>query len=126
MTSWRDVLRIHPAADLFPMMSPEELRGLGEDIKANGLRVPVVAAAMGPPPLSFACAPGLDLTSQMDGGYRKTASLGSGGVLVPLHAEKTGPPKGDPVLTAPRAGRQRRRSRRELIGWNATPTWASQ
>jgi hypothetical protein len=36
--SWHDALPIHPAAELFPMMSEEELRVLGEDIKKNGLR----------------------------------------------------------------------------------------
>jgi hypothetical protein len=41
-TSWRDHLKIHPAADLFPLMSESELRELGEDIKANGLRSPIV------------------------------------------------------------------------------------
>ena len=35
--SWRDHLKIHPAAELFPLMSEPELRELGEDIKANGL-----------------------------------------------------------------------------------------
>src|SRR5436305_1918923 len=40
--SWRDVLPVHPAAELFPMMSHEELTTLGEDIKKNGLQVPVV------------------------------------------------------------------------------------
>jgi ParB-like chromosome segregation protein Spo0J len=40
-TSWRDLIKVHPAADLFPLMSPEELRELGEDIKANGLKVPI-------------------------------------------------------------------------------------
>ena len=30
---WRDVLQIHPAAELFPLMTPDELRALGEDIK---------------------------------------------------------------------------------------------
>jgi hypothetical protein len=36
--SWRDHLKIHPAADLFPMMSESELRELGENIKAQGLK----------------------------------------------------------------------------------------
>src|SRR4051794_23400352 len=40
--SWRDVLPVHPAANLFPMLPPEDLRKLGEDIKANGLQTPVV------------------------------------------------------------------------------------
>jgi hypothetical protein len=40
--SWRDVLPVHPAADLFPLMSPNELRELGEDIKKNGLLTPIV------------------------------------------------------------------------------------
>jgi hypothetical protein len=40
--SWRDVLPVHPAAELFPLLSDEERRELGEDIKANGLLTPVV------------------------------------------------------------------------------------
>ena len=40
--SWRDVLPIHPAAELFPLMSEPELRELGEDIQANGLQAPIV------------------------------------------------------------------------------------
>jgi hypothetical protein len=35
--SWCDVLEIHPAAELFPMMSDDELQELGEDIKKHGL-----------------------------------------------------------------------------------------
>ena len=35
---------IHPAADLFPMMSNEELKELADDIAANGLRIPLVYA----------------------------------------------------------------------------------
>jgi hypothetical protein len=40
--SWRDHLKIHPAADLFPLMSEAELRELGEDIKKNGLLSPII------------------------------------------------------------------------------------
>jgi ParB-like chromosome segregation protein Spo0J len=39
--TWRDHLLIHPAADLFPPMSQEELRELGNDIARHGLRTPV-------------------------------------------------------------------------------------
>lgn len=39
--NWRDKIKIHPAAELFPQMTPSELRELGEDIKANGMRVPI-------------------------------------------------------------------------------------
>jgi hypothetical protein len=38
MKSWRDVISIHPAADVFPMLSEDELRRLGEDIQKNGLK----------------------------------------------------------------------------------------
>jgi hypothetical protein len=37
-TSWRDLIKVHPAAELFPLMAPEELKALAEDIKANGLK----------------------------------------------------------------------------------------
>ena len=35
--SWRDVLPVHPDCELFAVLPPDELRALGEDIKANGL-----------------------------------------------------------------------------------------
>jgi hypothetical protein len=40
--SWRNVIAIHPAAELFPRMSEPELRELGEDIKRNGMTSPIV------------------------------------------------------------------------------------
>jgi hypothetical protein len=40
--SWRDVLPVHPAAELFPLMSSAELKELAEDIKKHGLLEPVV------------------------------------------------------------------------------------
>lgn len=42
LKSWRDVLPIHPAAELFPLMNEAELRELGKDIKKNGMRYPIV------------------------------------------------------------------------------------
>jgi hypothetical protein len=48
--SWRDVLPVHPAADLFPLLSktnPARLREMGEDIKVNGLQQPIVIWADG-------------------------------------------------------------------------------
>jgi hypothetical protein len=39
--SWRDVLAIHPAAELLPRMSPDELKALGADIAKNGQRQPI-------------------------------------------------------------------------------------
>jgi hypothetical protein len=40
--SWRDILPVHPAAALFRRANPDELRELGEDIKARGLTSPIV------------------------------------------------------------------------------------
>jgi hypothetical protein len=40
--SWRDVVKVHPAADVFPRMTQTELQALGEDIARNGLRVRVI------------------------------------------------------------------------------------
>jgi hypothetical protein len=37
MSKWREKLKVHPAADVFPMMSDDELQKLGENIKENGL-----------------------------------------------------------------------------------------
>jgi hypothetical protein len=38
---WRNLIRVHAAAELLPLMEPEDLRALGEDIEANGLQMPI-------------------------------------------------------------------------------------
>jgi len=40
--SWRDHIKVHPACELFPPMSDEELKVLAEDIKKHGMKVPIV------------------------------------------------------------------------------------
>ena len=39
--TWRDHLQVHPAADLFPRMSPEERIEFDKDIQARGIQTPV-------------------------------------------------------------------------------------
>jgi hypothetical protein len=40
MDNWRKQWKVHPSADVFPMISGKELAALVEDIKKNGLLVP--------------------------------------------------------------------------------------
>lgn len=41
-TSWRDQYPVHPAAEMFPMMSDAEIDELAQDIKKNGLRNEII------------------------------------------------------------------------------------
>ena len=41
-SAWRRRFRVNPLADLFPMMTPEELADTAADIKINGLEIPIV------------------------------------------------------------------------------------
>jgi hypothetical protein len=40
-SDWRSVIKVHPAAEMFPEIEQDELAELTEDIKTNGLRSPV-------------------------------------------------------------------------------------
>src|ERR1700730_9308696 len=40
--NWRDHIDVHPAAEMFPLLSETELKELGTDIKKNGLASRVV------------------------------------------------------------------------------------
>lgn len=42
MTEWPANIAVHPAAELFPLMTEPDLAALAEDIALNGLRMPVV------------------------------------------------------------------------------------
>src|SRR5262249_10691876 len=42
MSKWRERYKVHPAADVFPMMSDYELDDLAADIKLNGQTIPVL------------------------------------------------------------------------------------
>ena len=46
-TTTQPVCSVHPAALVFPEMSPADLDGLVEDIKQNGLAPPKVSFSMG-------------------------------------------------------------------------------
>jgi hypothetical protein len=51
--SWRQVLPIHPASELFPLLGADELRELADDIEKHGLRES--AALYNDPKLSVRC-----------------------------------------------------------------------
>ncbi|MET4347433.1 ParB N-terminal domain-containing protein [Bradyrhizobium sp. RT9a] len=76
-TSWRDVITVHPAADLFPMMSADELKTLGEDIKANGLRVPVVV-----------WKPQKDSPAQLLDGRNRLDAIEAAGITIHVEEDK--------------------------------------
>ena len=44
---WRAHLRIHPAAELFPLISEAELKQLADDISAHGLRTSIILGQQG-------------------------------------------------------------------------------
>jgi hypothetical protein len=76
---WRDVLPIHPAADLFPQMSPDELKALGEDIKKNGLREQVkLISTWSKPPNGW--EPAIELTNVLIDGRNRLDAMEAAGI----------------------------------------------
>jgi hypothetical protein len=76
---WRDVLKIHPAADLFPRMSPDELKALGEDIKKNGLREQVKVISTWSKPLN-GFDPATELTNVLIDGRNRLDAMEAAGI----------------------------------------------
>jgi len=86
--TWRDFVRVHPAADAFPLMSEAELRALGEDIKATKLRTPIVL--WGPAPAVL-----LDGRNRLDAmEFVGLPTHDGAGLLVPMRHE---PSAADPI-----------------------------
>ena len=46
-SKWRERFKVHPSADVFPPIPDDELDKMADDIKANGLKHPVVARPKG-------------------------------------------------------------------------------
>ena len=112
--SWRDHIKVHPAADLFPPMSPDELKALGEDIKKNGLknRVPLYQGRR-----RRATVDGRNRLDAMEQGGLELPLDGEGGD--PGHAARTARPTSTPTNTSSSANLHRRHltaeDKRDLI-----------
>jgi hypothetical protein len=74
MMGWRDKYKVHPAADVFPMMSDEELKALGENIKSNGLKVPTL----------FWRAPNSECGYQLIDGRNRLEAMERAGIEIPV------------------------------------------
>jgi hypothetical protein len=69
---WRKLLPVHPAADAFPPIPHDGLITIGEDIKVNGLRLPIIVQR------EFDCRPGNASFSVLDGRSRLDAMVAVG------------------------------------------------
>ena len=79
--SWRAILPVHPAADMFPMLSEPELRAVGKHIKKNGLQSPIVIGLKLGANYASSCADDYEL---WDGRNRLAALELVAGLEIPL------------------------------------------
>jgi hypothetical protein len=90
MTKWRDKIEIHPACNLIPPMSAEELKSIGKDIKTNGLKQPIVFWRDEETKKESL----LDGRSRLDAMEAEGLPIFAGGALVVPHVIRTLNPKG--------------------------------
>ena len=71
--SWREILPIHPAAQLLPRMTEQELRELGEDIKSRGLLQPIfiLQELLGDADFRYSLLDGVNRTRCDGGGWHQ-------------------------------------------------------
>jgi hypothetical protein len=79
--SWREVLPIHPAAELFPRVTEQELRELGEDIRERGLVSPITV---------FKEVIGTDVAYSLLDGINRLDSMELAGIKFEFHRPKFG------------------------------------
>ena len=76
-SAWRSKFRVHPAADIFPMMSDEELDELGADIQAHGLNYPIGARLI--------LHAGADAETEVFDGRNRLEALERAGIAIKPH-----------------------------------------
>jgi ParB-like chromosome segregation protein Spo0J len=87
-TPWRDLFPVHPAAELFPLLSRAELTELAADIKERGMLMPILVRRLVRRPDAPA-GPGVPEFEIVDGRSRLYAMTLAG---LPLFAGKDGQP----------------------------------
>ena len=83
-TPWREIYGVHPAAELFPLLTRTELEELAADIKERGVLLPVLARRPDDPPTAHSGGPELEI---VDGRSRLDAMTLAG---LPLFESKEG------------------------------------
>jgi hypothetical protein len=78
--SWRNHLKIHPACELFPPMSDEELKVLADDIRKHGMKSPIVLWHDGNEVVLIAGRNRLDAVERFAPGFANGPIIKDGGI----------------------------------------------